>query len=307
MAVTPERCRYPDRRLGERELQLLADLASTHVVGAMEPLAVDPATYPFQGAYRMEGEPLSPAEITALSSQLEPRFGAIRAALDTPAQAAIVARVGELLDSDHNVAIALPHGTLIDIGLAEAALYLALKERGHDFRTAILLSQTLQTLALKFDELRVPTAEALGYMCDYVYFSNPRTKRVAESDFSDAVDGGHLSAHNQTLIRDLRAEFARGRLLLALAPSGTSDVVRGDVHTLAPLTSGTINMMRSENLYVLPVAARILHHDPFIYALAGEPVRVRTADDAHAVMDSIATALGEALPGQRFVYDPQHV
>lgn len=303
MAVTTGQCRYPDRRLGDGELRLLADLAATHAVGAMEPLPVDRDRYPFQGAYRMDGQVLPVADIVALSTQLEPRFGQIRAGLDAPGQEEIVRSVGAILDDGHDVAIALPHGTLIDIGLAEAALYLALRERGHRFRTAILVSQTLQTLALRFGDLQVPTAEALGYMCDHVYFSNPRTKRVAESGFSDAVREDHLSAHNQTMVRDLRRELARGRLLLALAPSGTSDVSRGDVHTLAPLTSGTIRLMGSENLFVLPVAARILHHDPYVYVLAGEPVRVRSAADAHALMDSIAAALGTALPGQRFVYE----
>lgn len=303
MSVRPEQCHYPPIRPDASSLQLLGGLASTHAFGAMDQLEVDPETYPFQGAYLLDGQKLEPSIIGELATDLEPRFNEAREVLRQPQQAVAVKRIGELLDAGKNVVLALPHGVLIDIGIAEAALYLELVERQHNFQTAILVSQTLQRLALKFKSGLVPTAEALGYMCDYVYFSNPKSARHSESEFASVTGEDYMSSHNRTLKQDLREKFDGGGLLLALAPSGTSDVAKDGRLVMATLQSGTINLLKHPNVFVQPLAAKFIGSDPFHYELAGVPRRIITDDDAHNVMHQLADSLNANLP-DTYSYQP---
>lgn len=305
MSVSIERCHYPAERLGIDQLRLLGDLAMTHASGAMEPLEIDPEKYPFQSAYRMDGEKLGPDDIDTLATKLEPRFNQVRDVLKRQDQSAGVNLIGQLLDMGKNVALALPHGPLIDIGLAEAAIYIELAERGHNFKTAILLSQTLQTLGLNFDDLgKVPTAEALGFMCDYVYFSNPQSERHRGSDFASAVGEDDLSSHNQAMKQDLREKFDEGGLLLALAPSGTSDVVESGHYRLAPVTSGTTRLLQHPSLFVQPLAARIIGVRPFHYELVGPPGLIIEEDDTHKIMNRLANSLDASLPDNYRYHKP---
>lgn len=291
----------PDMELVQRLAEHHAD---PHDAGRIALLNVDIDTYPVQGTYRFDGQRQSTGALEYLASQLEPRFKDIMAAF-TAEDAPKLRRLAELLEQGNNVMVAVPHGPLTDIGIALAAMHngLLTEKKDLQFKSAVIVSLTLQMMGVRFDNETIEASKALGFACDQVYFSVPRSPRVSRSEFARRHDQ-KIAAHNAAMLQNLRGELKKGGMLLMVAPSGTSDVERADgTCEMAPLTGGTIGLMRSRNMHVQPLAIRLGEGLEPILELCGDPRRVGNDAEAHSIMQAIAAGLnGQTGSSYRYVY-----
>jgi hypothetical protein len=288
----------PPQPFTPHDLGLMHDLAQEHA-GTMAMLPVDPVKYPYQGQYRYDSEPKPQAEVDAIAETLQkeayPRIqrelrGRFSGQVDY---------MGRLLVGGQNVALTMPHGPMTDIGVGMAAVTGAIRERGYDFRTGIVVSFNVQFMGLS-EEL--PAIEALGFLCNSIHSSIPRSERVKRSSLMKYVSGRKIDASNKAMRADLDHEFEKGGMLVAIAPSGTTDKKQrdGNFH-MGKLGDGTAKLLASENLFVQPIAM----HLPEVFELAGAPRQLDTPDDVHDTMQEMAVTLNHH--GQRYVYDDPRV
>jgi hypothetical protein len=279
------------------------DLAQEHA-GTMAMLTVDPVKYPYQGQYRYDSEPKPQAVVDGIAESLHPEaYPRIRRELRGRFSGQME-YIGKLLTGGQNVALTMPHGPMTDIGVGMAAVTGAIRERGFDFRTAIVVSFNVQFMGLKLaeDAPALPAIDALGLLCDSVHFSIPRSERVKRSALMKYVSGRKIDASNKAMRANMDSEFDKGGMLLAIAPSGTTDKKQrdGNYH-MGKLGDGTAKLLASENLFVQPIAM----HLPEVFELAGAPRQLDTPDDVHDSMQEIAETL--TLHRKRYVYDDPRV
>lgn len=222
-----------------------------------------------------------------------------------------------LFAENANVALVTNHGQIIDIAIVMGALQSALMAPGRSFgvlgerttldetadRANVLVSRMVATR----QAFNIPALQLLQ-SGTRTYLSVPQTHSRRRS----RLDPELARANNLVMRHELNERMARGGQLLAMAASGSQDLMlpklmqkartawrqrRGDdpgetntLH-LQPLYDGTIKLMRSCT-YVLPVAICL---DPSTPAcVLGGLTRVSEDEDCHRIMDWIALAHQEA-------------
>ncbi len=222
-----------------------------------------------------------------------------------------------LFTENANVALVTNHGQIIDIAIVMGALQSALMAPGRSFgvlgeRTT--LDETAERANVLVSRM-VATRQAFNIPALQLLQSGTRTYLTVPQTHSrrrSRLDPDLARANNLVMRNELNERMARGGQLLAMAASGSQDLMlpklmqkaraawrqrRGDdpgetntLH-LQPLYDGTIKLMRSCS-YVLPVAICL---DPSTPAcVLGGLTRVREDEDCHRTMDWIALAHQEA-------------
>lgn len=222
-----------------------------------------------------------------------------------------------LFDEGENVALVTNHGQIIDIALVVAALQSALMAPQRTFgvlgerttldQTADRCNVLVSRMVATRQTFNVPALQVLQ-SGTRVYLTVPQTASRRRSK----LDGDLARANNLVMRHELDQRLSGGGQLLAMAASGSQDLMlpklmqkaratwrqrRGDdpgeattLH-LQPLYDGTISLMRSCR-YVLPVAISL---DPATPAcVIGGLTLVRENDDCHRIMDWIALSHQEA-------------
>lgn len=289
-------------RMGE----ILQDMAAWHVEqsnGNLTVLKHDPEQYDFQRGHVIKGNPQSPDTIIGLASFVEPRFDKVLDALEIPQNAAVMNQTKDVLEAGGNVVVVTNHSELTDIGLTHAGVYCDLARKGVEAESAIIISKMIAYLQYRFEQGMMPAPQALQLLCNTIFTSFPRTKRVRESDLgtmSDAVD-----THNQRTVQAVIDKLDEGGVLMAIAPSGTTDKFQPDAeaYVLEKVKRGTAKLLAHENTFVLPIAVWFQDKQrPPLFKITDDLQKVETLDDVHGIMENIATTLNQELPCKNFTY-----
>jgi hypothetical protein len=298
----PEKQPYlPPRPFTQHELTLVHDLAQAHA-GTMEMLPLDPEAYPYQGQYRYDNDPKPQSVVDGIATMLHPKaYPRLQEEL-RDRFAPQVHYIGELLTNKQNVALSMPHGPMTDIGVGFAAVTGAVRELGCEFKTDFVVSFNIQFMGIKLGENALPAVDALGLLCDRIHFSIPRSERVKRSALTQHVSDRKINASNKAMRDDMDREFEEGGVLVALAPSGTTDQkLRDGNYHMGKLGDGTAKLLTTPSLFVQPVAM----HLPEVFETVGIARQLETADDVHDMMQEKVATLNRH--GQRYVYDDPRI
>ncbi len=299
---------YPKNRLDKRQLELAADLSSSHAVGIIQPLEVDPEKYPAMGAWRVDSKPIAPEDLERIAHDVYPPSDGVLEDLQTGRQAEKIHRIGELLTSKHSIINTIPHSSISDIGLAHGLPVIALRKLGYKFRSGMVVSQGVTMLGREYHGLMIPVPDYLGYMCDTSWYVYPKTDKTASSELVEEVSEEMLKEPNGLVKTDMLAQQGEGGWFITSAVNATS-YIRGknDEHLLAGITSGTIETVMEERTRVQKSIAEMMGREQPIFELCDEPLNIKTADEAHDLIGhGMAHDLQRAISGARVIYlDPR--
>lgn len=299
--------RYSYGPLTDDELQHVAAAVGHHAlsIDRMAPLPVNRGKYKIQGSYQALGQKLPPEVVNGLASSIDSRYDEMKASLDD----ATIEVIGGYLRRGYNVAFALPHSQqFTDIGLGYAAPIEKLTNAGYDFEAATVLGIPTHFEGIHFgDEKPTPdnsvaAAEAFGYLCDQVFTSVPKSPRFQALIASGQLSERRVNKHNKKMLEASGKWLSKGGRLLAVAPTGTSDVVENGVHKQSTLTSGTIALLKTPKLLVQPLVVRLDKNAPIVSKFVGQPRQIESDLGAHAVMFEITNELNSQTD-QKFVYE----
>lgn len=277
--------------------------------GAICVLDVDPMSYPEQrlDEYHTTGNPIQPESVSAITSLVNPKFDDIcQEFYKDPASKVALDQAGEILDAGENVIVATNHTELIDVAVAQAAIYNYLQGQGHEFSNGLVISKMISLIGSNKladgDGKPMPAVAAVKMLCDDIYMSYPKTATTSETELSQKMPE-IVRQHNRMVSTAIAQKLGEGGMLLAMCPSGTTDKLEKDSDTcvLQPVQAGTAKLMSREDTYILPVAANF-GDNPFIRA-CDTPERLSSADKAHTVMQSIARSMQANSKGVKFQYD----
>ena len=293
----------PDRE--KQMLDELASIAESHVNSSnteLELLSVDPETFPAQRAYHVEGFPLSAREIEGLGVLANDKFPDIQSHLnDIEVESLVIESVGKLLNDGNNVVLATNHGDLIDIALAEAAVYCKLYDQGVVPRSGIIISKIVSLMGVRLGENVIPAADALKFLCNDIFLTFPRTETIRNSNLGSIV-AEDIDRNNEQMIGKINEALGQGGMLLGMAASGSVDKTAGDnIIRLETLSQGTSRIMMQPNTFVLPVAIW-LQGKHTVFEICDNPKSLPDVSSTHAAMEGISKSLTDKVEGKTFKY-----
>lgn len=215
-----------------------------------------------------------------------------------------IAMAGELMQDDGNsVILSTNHGDLIDIAVAHAAVHTELVRQNYTPKTGIVISKMVSYLAYNIMDDYIPCVEVLKILEDDVFLSYPRTES-AKLHLRDKIFPPEADRHNKELRKLIQHKLGEGGLLLAMAASGTTDKpINGDDScvVMGALGHGTVDLMQTSKTYTLPVGIWYKGGHTILRA-ADIPRRIKTHEQADAMMLEIADTLTRATDDTEFVY-----
>lgn len=295
--------------------QELNDLARGHVErsdGRFTLLPVDPEAHPAQKVTQQSvaGEPAADIDSLiaigrAVNEDAPERFDAmIQAFLDFEQQHELVTTLGEDLASGQNIVVITNHSQIQDIAEALGSCHIALRQvgeanqRDYEFSTNIMLSKMIAHLGYQ----GLPVVDLLKAVCDRQYFSFPKTDSIRGTRIPKLL----VSGYNMHLKARVTHKLSKGGNLFGIAPSGTVDKPprqgEEDEIVLGRVVKGTSSILRADGTKVLPIAVYKSDED-FVFEILGTPRHMRSDDDVHDTMDSIASVLSKRVADKVFTYD----
>lgn len=302
---------YPPNPLSEEQLDLAAGLSSSHAVGDIQRLTVDPETnqrHPAQGAWRMDSQPIPTESLELIARDVYLPSGQVLEGLQNGDRSDRVKYIGQLLASGHTVVNAIPHSSISDIGLAHGLTTIALRNMGYEFNSGMVVSQGVTMLGREYHGHVVPVPDYLGFMCDTVWFVYPNTEKTAGSELAREVPGEVLKEHNGLVKNDMLEEQRKGGWFITSAVNATSYIKGKDgQNLLAGITPGTIATMTQRGTRVQRSLIELTGREEPVFEFYGPPLNLYTPGDVHDEVGNVmAIQLGKALPGERFIYlDPR--
>lgn len=294
----------------ERETQMLqelANIAQRHVDSSgsqLEILPIDPDRYPAQRAYHIKGNPQSADVVESVATMAHGMFPELQKRLiEIEEKSQEIEEVGKLLEDGNNVLLVTNHGDLIDIALAEAALYSMLYKQDVHPRTGIIISKIISLMGARLGEDVAPAAEVLKLLCSDIYLTFPRTETMRRSALKNIIPD-EINRHNQHMTDRISDALDGGGMLLAIAASGSVDKLSGeDTFSLETLSQGTSKMMMHNKTFVLPMAIWLRDDTP-VFEICDIPRVLQEDASTHDVMELISRTLTENVEGKSFRYSP---
>lgn len=298
------------------KLQAWADIYAKASDGRMEVLAYQPGKYQGQDGLSVIGQPNAAAVVDSIAEVAQPRYYEVRDLLHAnEAETKRVSMIGELLKGGDNVVLATNHGDLIDIAIAQAATYSTLeklgykihdsnkKDDGYDIQTGIIISKMVAFLAYKLGDDFAPCTDVLKLLENETFLSYPRTEST-KKHLMDRFLFNNIERHNQKMRDQVVNKLGKGSLLLAMAASGTTDKpLDSDPSNIAmgKIGTGTLKLLQQPGTYVAPMAVWYQGESP-VMELTDIPRIIKTEQDAHTAMQTIATTLTTKIPTLTFTY-----
>lgn len=151
---------------------------------------------------------------------------------------------------NHNVALVTNHADLMDLPLAQTALFRALEDDDIGYQSSIIVSRTMTRLAYR----GVPVVDMLRKNGS-VYFTMPRTSSAGKYGIHEEESVAFNRRMGRQLATDLRKLNEKGKsMLLAVSLSGkTLDRSDGSV-TMPDFEPTTAKLMLSRFNCVLPMS-----------------------------------------------------
>ncbi|HVA10714.1 MAG TPA: hypothetical protein VNG32_00925, partial [Candidatus Dormibacteraeota bacterium] len=202
---------YPIPRMPTEYIALSTELSSAHAKDKIVRLDTDPDLHPAQGAYFLSGQAQDWKFVANMGEIVDPRFkDMLEGLMQDRQKVKTLQRIGEHLEKGDSVVNAVPHNSLVDIGLMHALAYTGLGRLGYDFRAGIVISQGITGLAREFNGANVPLPTALSWASDKVWLVTPRTENARRSKFSEVVPASQINQQNKVVRADIADEQERG-------------------------------------------------------------------------------------------------
>jgi hypothetical protein len=301
---------YPADRMPHEHLALATDLSSAHADGDdIVMLETDPEAYPAQGAYFLASEPRDHEFVTNMGNQVDSRFeNMLDRMLEDKQQVKMLDRIAEHLESGGNIVNAVPHGSLLDIGVMHGLAYAALARNEVTFRSGIDISHGITGLGREFGGHKVALATALSWACHKIWFVTPRTENAARSEYSQVVPNSQIDQQNRVARADIAAEQDTGGMLITAALSATSYKLVGDARQLMAPTLGTLKMFVHPRTQLSVTVGEIQSAQQPIYEFNSrlwqlsedEPVLKAQGDE---ILETMTADLNATVADSRFVYE----
>lgn len=283
-----------DAQSAEQLREWAAEYAATSG-GRLQVIEHDPEKYPFQEGVTYEGHPLDGAIVDSMAAIAQPLYPELFEQLKyDEAATQRLSMVGELLAGGNNVVLTTNHGDLIDIAIAHAAVYSQLEHGGYRPQTGIIISKMITYLAYRLGDEFAPCPDVLQMLENTTFFSFPKTES-SKKHLKDRILPSEIDKHNRRMRKAVHEKLGEGSLLLAMAASGTTDKPSPEdpsIITMGTVGVGTSRIMAADNTYVAPLAV-FYQGEHRIMQFADIPRRVTTEEQAHNVMQAIATTLNE--------------
>lgn len=305
---------YPpaDVRLTQDQLGPLCRLSAAHAVGEVVSLDPDLEAYPALGAVWVESPKQSVETMVGIGSIVSERFGdVVEEVLRDRRRREAMMHIGNLLEGGNNVIHALPHGSILDIGLGHGVPVVALTRLGFQFNSSVMISAGVTALGHKFQGVKVPLVNALSGGADKVLLTVPRTENVKKSDFAKAVPASQIDGINEIVVDEVADEQEEGGWLITLSPDATS-YRKGPngKNRLAVPGKGTLRVMAHPKTYVQAAAGRFVGTEHPTYDFFGglhqlSMHRLMRHLQGDAIMLDMVDGLMEQT-GDEFDYRPRH-
>lgn len=287
------------------DLQTWAQEYADSSEGRMQVLPYEPGVYPGQDGFSVEGEPNAAAVVDSIATVAQPRYPELLGLLhEQEEQTSRVSMIGELLNGGNNVILTTNHSDLIDIAIAQAAVYSTLRHQGYEMETSIIISKMVAFLGYKLGEDFAPAAEVLKLLETETFLSYPKTEST-KKHLKDRILPNEIDKHNRDMRRGVIHRLGQGGLLLAMAASGTTDKPKPEtpaVMQMGRLGNGTLDLMMQPKTYVAPMAIWY-KDDQAVMELADIPRVMLDEEYAHKAMGKIALTLSAKVPTHDFVYE----
>lgn len=298
------------------DLQQWADEYADKSGGIMQVLPHEPGKYQGQDGISVEGEPNAAAVVDSIAEIAQPRYHEVRNQLElNETETGRVSMIGELLVGGDSVVLTTNHGDLIDIAVAQAALFSTLeklgykmhngdrKKDGYKVQTGIIISKMVAFLAYKLGEDFAPCTDVLKVLETETFLSYPKTEST-KKHLKDRLLPDEIERHNRKMRDRVIHMLGEGSLLLAMAPSGTTDKATAEdpsTIVMGKVGAGTMDLLRQPRTYVAPMAVWYQGEQP-VMELADIPRIMRTEDMTHGAMRKIAATLSAKVPDHNFAY-----
>ena len=179
-----------------------------------------------------------------------------------------------------NVLVVTPHAEVTDIAFSLKIISDLLEARGKRPDLGILLSKMVPEYNYLTSDGPVSAIFVLQLLCSDIYMSWPRTD--SSKSLLDKLPKSELKRHNNVLLQGILKRFQLGKMVLAMAPTGTTQVNQRDSgeRELAKFSERTTSMMLDPNTKVLVMVANILRGAKLVVKLPSGLIAVRDMDDA---------------------------
>lgn len=198
---------------------------------------------------------------------------------------------------NHNVAITTNHVDLIDIAIAQAALFWALEDDDLAYQSGIIVNKALTRISFR----GIPVVDLLRNNGS-VYFNLPKSAAKYGITAEESTDFNRRMGRR--LGNDLRTLQRSGKsMLLALALSGSTAKALEDSYLQIPdVDSATEKLILGRFRFVLPLAMHCANipKDKDWYAI-GDPVVLGGPADVDRLMEEMA-AVTSALAERPVLY-----
>ncbi len=293
---------------GDQLIDNLQSWAAEHVAhsnGKLGLLAYAPELYPGQSGFNVMGDPQSAAVVDGIARLAHPSYPEILHLLNEQEDRTYdVSRIGEILHGGSNVILATNHSDLIDIAITHAAFYSLLNRMGYEFNTGIIISKMVAFLAYKLGEEMAPTVGVLKLLEDEQFLSYPRTEGARKQGLGRIVLADETTRHNRHMRSRVVRRLSEGRVLLAAAPSGTTDKPSHDdpnMIQMGKVGTGTSIILQSEGTLVVPVAVDYNSKKP-IFEICDIPRKINDTNATNIVMGRIAERLTKKHSSKTYIY-----
>ena len=303
---------YPIPRMPNEYIALSTELSSAHADDKIVKLDTNPELHPAQGAYFLAGQAQDWEFVANMGEIVDPRFkNMLESLLQDKQKVKTLQRIGEHLENGDSVVNAVPHSSLMDIGLMHALAYTGLGRLGCDFRAGIVISQGVTGLASEFNGSNVPLPTALSWASDKVWLVTPRTENTRRSKFSEVVPASQINQQNKVVRADIADEQERGGMLITAALSGTSHQEENGIHWLNAPTPGTLRMFARSRTYIAVAFGKIEGSDTPTFGLHEELKQISGDDevleaDGHELMSIMTDGLNTTVNATDFAYAGIH-
>lgn len=265
------------------------------LLGVVPYLAVNPYEPQRIDVHRIDGAPVLPEELDAISTQVYPAFPKLHEQLAAQEKLDnILSRAAEALYGGMNIAISVNHGSLLDPGITLAAVANSLRRSGAEFRCGIIVGKMLAFQSL----MGIPVPDMLKLLCDDIYFTMPNTPSRDELN----IDPKDAREYNLATLQALDESLAQGSNVVLFVPDGTTQkphVNNPNKFVIGvPKSSLTRRFMRPDTL-VLPAAA-VLSDRTAPFLKLGNLAALTSVDDMHAITAWTVEELNAVTPDQEF-------
>lgn len=266
----------------------------------------DPENFPGQVGYYVEGDPQSGAVVDAIAASAEPESYPRIVEL-AEEQIGQIEDIAEKLDAEDNVWVETCHKDLIDVPLAQAAIKGRLDGLNlRKYKTGIVISKMVAFLGYKIGADDAQAVRVLKMLENEIFLSYPKSEssRIRLLDHLPAqLHRDEINKHNHQMRNRVASKLEEGSMLLAIAPSGTTDKPSAEDPNkiiMAKMNSRTAEMMQAKHTFIQPVAISLDKNKP-VFKL-GKLRAASSEEKVQASMSWIASTLTEEVPGKVFEY-----